>query len=189
MSRSRIERASLALLGLMACSGCGDATIAPDEPSSDEPVKVISAGSLIDPMAWREHGALDPFPSHRPDEVDCEQGSVLLDPDFLDVSTESCNYILVTQPLRRALHAGEVLEIESGHLILFNPGGDAIGHMALAIDGRLVWEREVLIPAAARVYYDSITIDRDIPAGAQLTLHLHNHGANEWRLYDVRSSP
>lgn len=188
MSRSRTDRALTALSLILLALGCGDAPEPPDTDMIDAPTPPPT-GALIDPMAWREAGALDPFPDHRPREVRCDRGSVLLDPGFLDVSTESCDYVLITQPLLRGLRAGEVIEIESGHLILFNPDGDASGHMALGIDGQLIWEREVLIPAGAQVYFDSVTLAQDFPAGAQLTLHLHNHGANEWRLYDVRAAP
>jgi hypothetical protein len=63
------------------------------------------------------------------------------------------------------------------------------GHLALAIDGELQFEATVAIPHEPSVYDPSWTAPRAYPAGSRITLHLHNHGFNSWRLHSLTLSP
>jgi len=144
------------------------------------------SGALVVSSAWVDADmALDPLPEHRPAEIVCEPLSVIPQYGFLDVSTDACNYVLVTQPLGADIAPGEAVLIESGHLTLFAPEGPASGHMALSIAGELVWERIVPIPSEAEVYTDTVVVEQGASAGDPVVFHLHNHGANEWRFFGV----
>lgn len=87
-----------------------------------------------------------------------------------------------------ALDPGDVVSIHAFHYELSAPS-PAEGYMALAIDGEVVWEVTVAIPAAPGPLSGQVTIDRALPAGADLQLHVHNHGANTWELVSVMPTP
>ena len=65
----------------------------------------------------------------------------------------------------------------------------AEGHFALLVDGELLWEKLVTIPADAGAYNDVVPVELQAEAGQTLQLHLHNHGANTWNLLRVERNP
>ena len=126
----------------------------------------------------------DPFPSHQPETIVCDPlGTHEADGAF-EVDTSYCNYALLTQELATDLPAGATLEVLLSHgpLVWTEP---AEGHIALALDGIVVWERTISIPSDAWIYQDSVLLKQGAAAGSTWALHCHNHGANSWRLYDV----
>ncbi len=159
--------------------GCSDELEAPDE----HPLP-----PLVDPEAWQptddDPAALE---SHRPAAIECELGSWrLTDLGEIDVDTGACNYLALTQPAGRPVAAGSALSVRFSHLTLYDPGStDSVGHIALAVGGDVLWERHVSIPARAKIYSEAIVVPFDIPSGMPLHLHLHNHGANEWKLHTL----
>lgn len=171
--------ASLPILGLAVTLAC--------DPGELEPLACEQPGRSADatlPLAhanqWRESPAdADPLPEHRPDVVAClgwreEFGA-------LELSTGTCNYASLEQPLAEAVELGDRLRVELWWSGLFAPE-PASAHIALLVDDALLWETEVEIPGPA----DARTIEFDspiaAPAGATLTFHLHNHGQNSWTL-------
>ena len=89
------------------------------------------------------------------------------------------------------LRAGRELLIEFYHLDLFDPAatGTEFGHMAVSIDGAVVWEEHVEIPSAASVYTERVLLNQSFRRGSELVLHLHNHGTNEWRVTGIELLP
>lgn len=180
-SRSRISarirglRALALWIATAGSVGCGDG----GQPR-DRDVSLLSAA------AWE---TLDPrddaFAEHAPEVISCAPGAIIFEAGTLDVNTDDCNYLFVGQRLAHRLAPGDRVVVESGHLVLFDPAGAATGHIAVAIDGHVLWERTVLIPARPAVYVDEVIVERDFEPGSRIELHLHNHGANEWRLYSL----
>jgi len=147
----------------------------------DTPVRL----SLVDPNAWRRADlTYDPFPSHQPETIVCDPLGTHETDGAFEVDTSYCNYALLTQELSTDLPAGASMEVLLSHgpLVWTEP---TEGHIALALDGQVVWERTVSIPADAWIYQDVVTLKHVATAGSTWTLHCHNHGANSWRLYDV----
>jgi hypothetical protein len=167
------------VLGLAVTFACDPQELEPlacDEPGRSADVRL----PLAHASDWRESSAdTDPLPEHRPDVVAClgwgeEFGA-------LELSTATCNYASLEQPLAESIEPGDRLHIELWWSGLFAPE-PATAHLALLVDDALLWETEVEIPGPA----DARTIEFDSPisaqAGATLTFHLHNHGQNSWTL-------
>ncbi|NJK32711.1 MAG: hypothetical protein HC927_10030, partial [Deltaproteobacteria bacterium] len=64
-------------------------------------------------------------------------------------------------------------------------GTPAEGHLALFVDGELLWETHVAIPGKADAYRVVIDSPLAAPAGAEVIFHLHNHGYNSWNFAGV----
>jgi hypothetical protein len=138
---------------------------------------------IVNQAAWvlTNDSALDPFPSHRPVTVMCIPGSVSLETgNVYEIDTGLCNYVVLTQPLLADVNNGNAIDVEFWHFELanFEP---ATAHVAIAIGGDIVWEIEVSVPHDADSYEARWLAVRDYPAGTPVTIHLHNHGINNYR--------
>lgn len=105
----------------------------------------------------------------------------------LDVDTGACNYLALEQPARVDVSPGGVVEMRLAHLQLYDPTTEiSRAHVALAVRGEVVWSREVPIPSAPAVHADDIVLTSGVRVGDPILFHLHNHGANEWKLLSLR---
>ena len=154
-----------------------------------EPAPICERHAEIHPLVlahdWTMTAAEDdPLAEHRPEPTICPRSAWGEELGVLEVSTGACNYLSVEQPLVEAIAIGDPLRVQLWWQALIT-SEPAIGHLALLIDGQLIWELEVAIPgpADARV----ITFESPIAAepGATVTFHLHNHGANSWTLAEL----
>ena len=141
---------------------------------------------LTAPEAWT-HVAMagDPWPSHRPTEVRCDELGAYPEGGSYEIDTGSCNYLSVVQPIPMELLAGDRVRIALTHgdLLAESPGE---GHVAMQIGDELLWSELVSIPATATPYSEDLVLTHDHPLDTQIWLHIHNHGANNWRLIYVR---
>lgn len=156
------------------------ANCAQTELDDPEPIELVFAEHwqpLDDPAA-------DPLAAHRPELLVCPSGGWGEEFGALEVRTAQCNYLSVEQPLAAKLAVGDTLRLTVWwqNLIALEP---ATGHLALLIDGELLWELEVAIPGAS----DARTFEFPSPvaaeAGATVNFHLHNHGQNTWTLAEL----
>ena len=76
------------------------------------------------------------------------------------------------------------MQLTFWHLALY-ADPPAKGQFALRIDGDPVWQLEVDIPKLEQVYRPAWIASRAYPAGARVQVHVHNHGANTWKLFDL----
>lgn len=147
--------------------------------------------SLIDPTAWvPTHANDDPAADHRPERIDCI-GGYAPEGAGIEVSTDQCNYLSISQPIAVPIAAGEAMRIQTWWQSLASTM-PAQGHIALFVDDDLQWEEFVAIPGPADARDIRWAADHDISAGATITLHLHNHGANTWQFNDfsvLQSAP
>ncbi len=160
---------------LLAASGC----------SGSEPACTPRASTpLVSADSWQlTLAGEDPF-TDRPALTDCVPEAVVVEGQAVEVSTRVCSYATLVQPLETDVHACETFRATIAHFPLF-AAGPADAHLALRIGDETVWERVIPIPADAAVY--SIEHAGPIPAGTPLYFHLHNHGANDYYLADVRT--
>lgn len=123
----------------------------------------------------------DPLADHRPDPTICPASAWGEEFGSLEVRTGECNYLSVEQPLASPIAVGDVLRVQVWwqSLIAIEP---ATAHLALLIDGELVWETEVEIPGASDAQSILVVSPIAAEADAVVTFHLHNHGANTWTL-------
>ena len=142
--------------------------------------------SLVEPEAWDVQPTnRDVFPNHRPDKVDCpHETGWLVEEGTLEVRTEFCNYLSLTQQSLLALPAGTELELVLSHSELnFNAPSSA--HVAVSIGGTTVWETTIAIPAASNLLKETLTLPADVGRGDPIEVHLHNHGDNAWAIHSL----
>ena len=177
-TRARGLPALVLVLGPLACEG---------DPPPTEP----AAPSLVELAAW-EHvsdPAEDVFGAERPEGLVCDPvlgiGTEVFGADeVLEINTDFCDYATVRQPSLRSLAPGDRVAIRMWHYELTVPAPSE-AHLALAIEGEVVWEEHVPSPAQAAFVDGEIAIDRELPAGSELQLHVHNHGANSYDLLSL----
>lgn len=164
------------LLGAAALTGC------PGEPREEADLVLATDWDILD-------DADDPFPEHAAQaKRRCYSGfGEYL--GLLDIDTNQCGYVSAAQPTLADVHAGDAVAVLAWHQALASTDPDAQGHMALVLDGELLWELVVDIPAAAAIHEVLVPIERDVPAGSEIVVHVHNHGGNTWRLSHVRVVP
>jgi hypothetical protein len=168
-------------IGPFACDDGGPAPT--PEPAS---------ASLVERERWEwvEDVDEDAFGAERPETTVCDPilgigaemfgGAELV----LEINTDFCDYATVRQPSTQPLQPGDRVSIRVWHYALTTPP-PAEAHIALAVDGEVVWEERVPSPAAAALVEGEIAIDRDVPAGTELQFHVHNHGANTYDLLSL----
>ncbi len=135
---------------------------------------------MIDHTKWTEVDvADDPLAEHRPAEISCE--SFWEEDGMLEVATSGCNYAGFVQTTQLDLSSGDRLETIFIHDALYSDADPAAAHAALILDGDIIWETYIEIPTEPAYFDLELRVDRDIPAGAPVVLHLHNHGSNQYR--------
>lgn len=164
--------------------GCSDAAPHPAEDTGVDEEWV----ALVEASAWTAaHESSDPFFDHRPAHVDC-LGGFAVEGGALEIDTGRCNYLSVSQPLGSEVHAGDVLRIDAWWQTLASES-PAEAHVALVVAGQVLWEETIPIPSPADARTIEWTAERELAAGSEVLLHLHNHGANTWKFADFSLLP
>jgi len=148
--------------------------------------------SLIAHDLWKPlEPADDPF-GDRPADPSCPSTSLmaelLADERVFSVETGACHYLTVTQPSRRAVAAGESLKVRLWHFAL-TASMPAEAHASVVVDGVTLLDERVTIPGPGGLLVKEVRVTSDIPAGAPVYFHLHNHGDNSWSLVEVSAGP
>jgi hypothetical protein len=142
---------------------------------------------LVRNDAWQPDLAEDdPVPEHRPEHVACEHGWYP-ESGGIEIDTGACNYLSLRQPLMAALEPGDPLHLRLWWQTLASVD-PAEGHLAIFVDDALLWEEHVPIPGPAAARSLDFESPLGAPAGATLTLHVHNHGYNTWHFHELSAS-
>jgi hypothetical protein len=142
---------------------------------------------LVDHAAWAPTPAdQDPWPDHRPAEVQCGALGAYVEDGTFEIDTAACNHLAVSQTTLWALPAGTRLQLAATHAALFAPE-PATAHIALSLDDEVLWDEQIPIPSDANPYTLELKTTEPHEADAVWFLHLHNHGGNTWRLLHVRT--
>lgn len=115
---------------------------------------------------------------------DCQARGVVVEEGVLEVLTELCPWATLSQPSRVDVAPGDRLELFAFHGPLSAPE-PAEGVMQLRVQDTPLWGVTVPIPSEDGVYIESWEASEGWEAGATLTLHVHNHGANAWRFVSL----
>jgi hypothetical protein len=187
----------------LVCAWLGPAfALACATPSAEEETNADSEsgeggepGSLIDHPKWQVIDAADdPLADHRPEMIDCGVAGWLIEENLLtgtntlEVRTNDCNYLAVAQPSVVALEQGQLVHVIFYHFDLVAPE-PALAHVAILVDGQLLWEQEIAVPGDAAVYDVEFPSPISAELGSQVVFHLHNHGQNTWVLQDLNAIP
>ncbi len=157
---------------------------------SEEQDLQAGTGSLIDHTLWDPVPANDDyFVSPTSSEADCVAGEAYLAEVFgqdlvFSVSTGECGSLTVEQPLMVDLPAGTWVEGRLWHFAL-DADEPATGWVAIALEGTIVWEHVVAIPAGSGLLRIEWRAPRDMLSGESIRFHLQNHGDNSWHFIDL----
>ncbi len=123
----------------------------------------------------------DLFPDHQPDVIECPANGLRIELNQLEVQTDICNYALIEWETQYTVPANTTMEALVLHTGLWAPEtGNA--HFALSINGELFWEEQPPIPSDTEFFFKEGVWPTEIPSGSTVQLHLHNHGANDWKV-------
>ncbi len=138
--------------------------------------------SIIEIDSWRLGSEIgDPYPDHRPEEIICPPSAIRLELEQLEVQLGICNYAHIIFDVNQDLKAGTAVELLILHTGLWAAEAGR-GHAAWSIGSDILWEEEPAIPAQAEFFFSEHTLSRDVSIGEQIHFHLHNHGANDWKV-------
>lgn len=137
---------------------------------------------LIDIPSWSMIDLeTDILKSHQPEDIECAVSAFTIEIEQLEIQTDYCNYAAIEFETQKEIKAGTVLEALVLHTGLWALE-EAEAHFAFYIDEELFWEEFSPIPADTEFFFHEAAVQRDIPQGASVYFHLHNHGANNWKL-------
>lgn len=172
-----------------ACSG--DDGESPDASPAEDPDAAPEATTLIEHNAWEQIAESDdPLADHRPDDVECADRAVKVEPlgDELSygVELENCNYLAASQPSLAEVPAGASVSARIWHFPLTEAAGEeGEAHVALLMDDEIVWEEYVSIPADGDLLTPQWEAESDYPEGTEIGYHVHNHGDNDWNFLEL----
>jgi predicted small lipoprotein YifL len=178
-----LSRPTALLLALASVAACGE----------DGPPRASGQELVFAPASqWQvAKAAQDPF-DDRPGEFECTPDGAIVEElsaeDVFAVYTERCAYVTASQTSATRVYAGDTIQVRLWNFRLF-PRVDGQAHIALAVEGQVAWEERLEMTggqaAKSGLRRGQWKADRDLDAGVELQWHLHNHGANEWALFDV----
>ena len=144
------------------------------------------SGDLIDSSAWQTvEISQDPFASWRSESSSCDERGIKFEDSVLEIDTGICSFYTGQQPLAASIREGDTLSWLIYHSALANTE-PALGYVALQIGETIVFEKEVPIPFSSQVYGKRITAEFEAASGTPVYFHVHNHGANSWRMAHLR---
>ena len=143
--------------------------------------------SLIELESWKiggENG--DPYPEHKPEDFDCPPTAFRIESNQLEVEMDICNYAHVVFESNQKITKGESIELLILHTGLWAEEA-ALAHAVISHQDKndnihILFEEEPAIPAQAEFFFHEFTLETTIEKKDTLHIHLHNHGANDWRL-------
>ena len=169
--------AAVAALPLAGHAGC----------SSDGPVELAP---LVDHPQWEATtDETDPFVADKPADASCDTDTgyaahLFAGESALEILTDRCNYLTMTQPSRANLREGAPLKVRLWHFEL-ESADPAKAHAAISVGEKVVWETTIDIPAAPQLIVDTQPSPVSAPEGTPVYFHLHNHGKNAWALLEI----
>ena len=182
-------------IGAWMSVGCQSPSSTPESTVPSSQIRWFT----LDVNQWiPTHPDDDPLSSHRPHQDQCDDGW-WIESGLIEVSTQVCKYFSMSYTSDSlSLVSPEPLEALFKRT-LFIKGGiihDALtyahsdedpnpkAHVSLVVNQLILWEKEISIPSLSNY----LSFQLEIPpllsepiAHSLFTLHLHNHGANQWR--------
>lgn len=137
---------------------------------------------IIDVSTWQPGNyTTDPLQDHQPEEIDCNLTSYRVEGSQFEVQTDFCNYAHVEFLATQFIPKGQQVEVLILHSGLWAPE-PATAHVALLIGDYVFFDKSSDIPASPEFFYHKEAIPFDIHQGDPIFFHIHNHGANDWKL-------
>ena len=176
---------SYLILNMGFMKGC---TIDDDPPSTQ--MITLQTLRIAEIDQWHSTPpSLDVLSTHHSTAVECEDGWWIED-GLIEVSTQACNYFSVSQPLLYDLASSMIIKGGISHDVLTSLDQPTQAHIALVMGQFILWETKVAIPSQAQYIPIEVHLedyDLSFSKGDLVTLHLHNHGANQWRWLPLKA--
>lgn len=167
----------LGTVALVACSGTGQAPAVPADSGAPARGNLLAVERFASPEP-----TLDPEALHR--ENGCVLGAPRVEDGTLELETGDCVFHWVGVPLVDSVAPGESLTLVTTHSALAaRTPGEA--HLRIDLDDETLLDRRIPIPSADALDIVPVTTTSAHGAGARLRVHLHNHGANNWRVVSL----
>ena len=148
-------------------------------------------GELVDHDLWElASPEQDPLFDQVTEPVDCPRGAYRVEGEdneqVFELDTGLCNYLAIVQPSLRGIQEGDTVEWSMWHLNLVatEPAAAVVG---VFVGEHTIWERTIPIPGAPGAYQSEFVADFSVPAGTPVVIHIHNHGANNWKIHRLRT--
>ena len=155
--------------------GCGDEPLPPQGP-------------FVEVDRWSTTPApSDPFREYRPAQPCALPGyqvETAARSPVLEINTDDCGVVTVSQPLQTAVPAQLPLLVNVAHLALSAPDS-ATATIAFAVGEDIVWQTSRSIPRPPDIIIDTFSLPRDASEGTQVFFHIRNHGANSYYLQSL----
>ena len=141
------------ILMLLLCSSCAQET----QEQSGQPQALVEAKAWVEAEAQGVVSVPDEYLSK-----ECLSYGWGEEASSLEVDTGLCPFIDLAQPALVEAKAGQRLRVEWWHqdLAALTPGQ---GVIALSVKGKIIWQREVQIPADAAAYTDELELNTSFP--------------------------
>ena len=180
MNASRL-RPFLPLLFLFCAVSCGD-----DNDPNGLPQR--TPFFLTDQAAWKALSEQDdPFAGEGLYQ-DCVEGGFKVETTILEVETDICPYVTLTQTTKQEILAGDEIEFSFWHLVLVAEM-PAEAHVVIKLGDYFEFEQTITIPSSEMIYPVRWEASETIPSGTKIYFHLHNHGFNSYRLSEIEVTP
>jgi hypothetical protein len=172
-------------VALVLATACGEPTTDDGESTGstggdlESGVHPGSEAPLIDLSLWQV-AAADPFPD-RPDDTTCPLGYGV-ENGLFEIQSDLCPYGAFVQPSLAPVRAGDEVELILVHDALYSETVGAQAHLGIALGDAIGWETWVPIPAEPGYFRPIFVAPADAPLGTPVTLHIHNHGVNNYRI-------
>lgn len=162
-----------AWVALLAFACQGDAGV--DTVGGEQVLARATGWTHVAEPAWTGERA--------PDDAGCSDAGLQIEDGNTEILTDLCRWASLSQP---ALVNGRRRSVVRGflyHSALIAEASEA--HVAIGVADELLWEARVPIPAIP----GGLTIEAELPVnvrvGDPVHLHLHNHGANAWTMFEL----
>ena len=180
----RVGPLSLLLLSSLCTAACGD-----PNPTPCPAVEPTTEVSLIDHANWQVvQLANDPFAAELPGEVTCGAGGHKIESGALEIDTGICNFITLRQQTIAPAERCDELRLVFWHLPLYAGKQGAKAYAAVRLGEKALLDERIDIGpdgVIEKSFTPRWTLDAPIPAGTDVTLHIHNHGLNTWKLLSL----
>ncbi|MFT7622673.1 MAG: hypothetical protein ACI9WU_001848 [Myxococcota bacterium] len=110
---------------------------------------------------------------------------VLMDTDVFAISTVTCNYATVRQPLVADIPAGTLVTVAMHHTKLGPGEGTYTAAVALGDPPETQFQTTLAIPVNSGFIKTSFEAKQCWPAGTPVSWHIDNRGFNAWIMVDM----
>lgn len=170
------------LWGISLMVGVGCVSAEETQPTAyPEPWALPEAWSLVDPSN-------DPVVGRPMDAHTCPSEAMRLEFDVPELDTGACAWITIAAPALYGIPSGTLVRVALVHdnLIAEQPADSTF---VIQTTRTVLYERTVSLPQPAQVVDERVVIPEGVRTGEILYVHVHNHGANSYRLLALQPEP